>query len=64
MLDIETSACAIQGWKFSGLPPLSPFSHPLSPFIYVVIIVVNTIHTFVLLREGNLICWWSSVIHV
>jgi hypothetical protein len=22
------------------------------------------IHTFVLLRDGNLICWWPSVIHV
>ena len=48
----------------SILPPLSPFSHPLSPFIYVVMIVVNTIHTFVLLRDGNLISWWPSVIHV
>jgi hypothetical protein len=30
----------------------------------VVMIVVNTIYTFVLLRDGNLICWWPSVIHV
>jgi hypothetical protein len=30
----------------------------------VVMIVVNTIHTFVLLRGGNLIFWWPSVIHV
>jgi hypothetical protein len=30
----------------------------------VVMIVVNTIHTFVLLRDGNLIFWWPSVIHV
>ena len=51
------------------LPP-SPFSVPppvsLHPFplIYVVMIAVNTIHTFVLLRDGNLIFWWPSVIHV
>jgi hypothetical protein len=25
-------------------------------------IAVNTIHTFVLLRDGNLIFWWPSVI--
>ena len=53
---------------------LSPFFHPLLsptpvslhsfPLIYVVMIVVNTIHTFVLLRGGNLIFWWPSVIHV
>jgi hypothetical protein len=50
--------------KRSGrrLPP--PVSlHPF-PLIYVVMIVVNTIHTFVLLGDGNLIFWWPSVIHV
>jgi hypothetical protein len=26
----------------------------------VVMIVVNTIHTFVLLRDGNIICWWPK----
>jgi hypothetical protein len=30
----------------------------------VVMIVVNTIHTFVLLSDGNLIFWCPSVIHV
>ena len=53
---------------------LSPFFHPLLsptpvsihpfPLIYVVMIVVNTIHTFVLLKDGNLICWWPSVTYM
>jgi hypothetical protein len=48
--------------SLSFLPP--PVSlHPF-PLIYVVMIVVNTIHTFVLLWDGNLIFWWPSVIHV
>ena len=46
---------------FSVPPPV--FLHPF-PLIYVVMIAVNTIHTFVLLRDGNLIFWWPSVIHV
>jgi hypothetical protein len=57
MFDIETSACA------SILPPSPVSLHPF-PLIYVVMIVVNTIPTFVLLRDGNLIFWWASVIHV
>ena len=55
---------------FSHLSPffqtslLSPTHRLPSPLIYVVMIVVNTIYTFVLLRDGNLISWWPSVIHV
>ena len=65
-------------WLYLLLPHFSPtslhsstlsfLSHSVSlhpfPLIYVVMIVVNTIHTFVLLRDGNLIFWWPSVIHV
>jgi hypothetical protein len=27
-------------------------------------IVVNTIHTFVLLRDGNLIFWWPNLVEI
>ena len=62
LLSPSFSPTSLHSSTLSFLPPpvsLCPF-----PLIYVVMIVVNTIHTFVLLRDGNLIFWWPSVIHI